>query len=109
MTVRLRFKTNSGTKPKAARTPVLPRNTNAVTGKEIAAGLASLLSPLAALCVAIAFWRLGQDIGFAREFFITDGPFSHWQVWFAVAGCLIAASTWLNRRGRNDDDSPATS
>ncbi len=118
MIVRLRFKSNSikrvQTLPVAVPEPA-PRQAppdgdpNIVTGKEMAAGLASLLSPVAALCAAMAFWRIGQDMGFAGKFFISDGPFSHWQVWFAAAGCLIAASIWLNRRSRGDDDTPVAS
>ena len=79
-----------------------------VTWREMAGGLATLLSPAAAMCFALGFWRLGQDMGFARNFFITEGPLSHWQVWIAGATVLLATSQWLNRRARPDDDEPAT-
>lgn len=78
-----------------------------VTWQEMATGLASLMSPAAAVCFALAFWRLGQDMGFARSFFITDGPFSHWQVWFAGASIVLGTAQWLNRRARRNNDEPA--
>jgi hypothetical protein len=74
----------------------------------MASGLAALLSPAAAMLFALALWRLGQDMGFARNFFITQGPLSHWQVWLAGAAAVLAMSQWLNRRARPSDDEPAT-
>lgn len=79
-----------------------------LTKEEIAGGLASLLSPISALLVAAAIWRLGQDLGFARDFFVQDGPFSHWQVWFALAASVAGMSGWLNRRAKGGSDTPAT-
>ncbi len=102
MIVRIRL--NRPTKP----LPEPPPAAEPVTWQEMASGLAALLSPAAAMCFALAFWRLGQDMGFARNFFITEGPLSHWQVWFAVAAAVLATSQWLNRRARPDDDEPAT-
>ncbi|HEY3443841.1 MAG TPA: hypothetical protein VGK29_24010 [Paludibaculum sp.] len=73
----------------------------------MAGGLAALLSPAAAVCFALAFWRLGQDMGFAHNFFVADGPLSHWQVWFAFASVVLATGQWLNRRARRIADEPA--
>jgi hypothetical protein len=86
----------------------VPAKPGVVTNEEIASGLAALLSPVAAVFFSLACWRLGQDLGLARNFFIEDGPFSHWQVWLTLAGSIFGASSWLNRRGVKDDDTPAT-
>ena len=102
MIVRIRFHRPSKPLPEPA--PVA----EPVTWQEMASGLAALLPPAAAMCFALGFWRLGQDMGYARNFFITEGPLSHWQVWFAGACAVLAISQWLNRRARPDDDEPAT-
>lgn len=94
--------------PRAQTRSVEPvAGTELTTWQEMAGGLASLLSPAAALCFALALWRLGQDMGYARSFFITEGTLSHWQVWLAAAGVVRGTSQWLNRRARGDPDEPA--
>jgi len=109
MIVRLRLKRSPRQLSPIPATPLVPaRGTEVVTWQEMAGGLASLLLPAAAICFALAFWRLGQDMGFARNFFITEGPFSHWQVWFVGASLVLGAGQWLNRRARISDDEPAT-
>jgi hypothetical protein len=115
MLVRLRFKSRSlratnvvEFRPTAPPTAA-PAEPGVVTNEEIAAGLAALLSPVAAVFFTIACWRLGQDLGVASNFFIVDGPFSHWQVWLTLAGLIFGASGLLNRMARKDDDTPATS
>lgn len=80
-----------------------------VTPQELAQALSAVLSPIAAASVALALWRIGQDMGFAANFFISEGPFSHWQVWFGLASTLLAVVVYLNRRSRGGDDEPATS
>jgi len=90
--------------------PIPPRNPDILTVQELASIGATLLSPASALSMAMAVWRLGQDLGFARNFFLTNGPLSHWQVWFGISACLLATGYWLNRRAQStDDDTPATS
>ncbi len=74
----------------------------------MAGGLAALLTPAATLTFAISLWRLGQDLGLTKNFFITDGPFSHWQVWVAVTGMLSASSFYLNRKSERAARSTAT-
>jgi hypothetical protein len=60
------------------------------------------------MCLALALWRLGQDMGFAHSFFVTEGPLSHWQFWMAAASLVLGASQWLNRRARRSGGEPAT-
>lgn len=112
MVVRLKFKSGPTPKSNVVRmrrtAPLLPPQPELVTTREMAAGLASLLSPVAAVVFALAIWRLGQDLGVTTQFFIQDGPLSHWQVWLALAITLGAACMWLNRAGSGGDGSRAT-
>jgi hypothetical protein len=57
----------------------------------------AFLTPLALTQGALAIWRLGADLGFAGDFFIEDGIFSHWQVWLALAIGTQALAVSLNR------------
>lgn len=69
----------------------------------------AILSPLAAIFFAVSVWRLGQDLGFTRNFFIHEGPLAHWQPWFALSAALALASSRLNRRSQSGGgDTPAT-
>lgn len=74
----------------------------------MAPGVAALLSPVAFLACALAFWRLGADMGLASQFVIRDGVFSHWQVWFTVAGLLQLTAYLLERRPKGGDSDGAT-
>ena len=90
--------------------PIPRKDPDLLTMQELASMGATLLSPASALAMAMALWRLGQDLGFARNFFLSTGPLSHWQVWFGIAACLLATGYWLNRRAQSaDDDTGATS
>jgi uncharacterized ferritin-like protein (DUF455 family) len=112
MVVRIRFKPSRGVRSQAVEVrpakPARPAQPDIVQPHEIAAGAASLLWPVAAMVFTLALWRLGQDLGLTASFFIQEGPFSHWQVWLALAVSLGAACSWLSRRGGTDDDSRAT-
>ncbi len=83
-----------------------PANPNHVSTQEMAGGLAALLAPAATLTFAIALWRLGRDLGLTKNFFITDGPFSHWQVWLAMTATLAASSMYLNRKSERAARAP---
>ena len=50
-------------------------------------------------CV-LALWRLAADLGDTSQFPITNGLFSHWQVWFAAAGIVQFCAMVLNRYGK---------
>jgi hypothetical protein len=67
--------------------------------RHLALALAALLTPAALTACALALWRLAADLHLAGQFAISDGLFSHWQVWFAVAIVIQLVSIFLNRYG----------
>ncbi len=75
-------------------------NKTAEKGRKAALALAALLSPAALMACALAFWRLGADVGITGPFAIGRGPFSHWQVWVGVAAATQVAAVVLKRYGR---------
>jgi hypothetical protein len=56
--------------------------------------LGLLLTPVAAAAGALAAWRFGVEAGWTNTFFITQGFWSHWQVWcaFAISAQVCASS-----------------
>lgn len=64
------------------------------------------LSPASVVALAMALWRLACDLGLAGRFAVTEGLFSHWQVWMALAIILQVLDLKL---GRHDRTGPATS
>jgi hypothetical protein len=67
--------------------------------QHVALALATLLNPAAVTACALALWRLAADLGTARQFAISNGLFSHWQVWVAIMGLLKLTAMLLNRYG----------
>jgi DMSO/TMAO reductase YedYZ heme-binding membrane subunit len=65
--------------------------------RHIAGATAALLTPAAVVAAVIAVWRIGSDIGLTGQFAFTDGVFSHWQIWIAIAAILQFAASLLNR------------
>jgi len=65
-----------------------------------ALALASLLTPAAVMADVLAGWRIAADLGIARLFPITEGLYSHWQVWVPTAAVLHAGAILLNRYGK---------
>lgn len=61
----------------------------------MAHGAAMLLVPVYLSAWAMAAWRLGADMRIMGPFFLSEGVFSHWQVWFTVAIALQAAAKQL--------------
>jgi hypothetical protein len=51
----------------------------------------------------MAFWRLGADLNWLSEFFISNGLLSRWQVWLALAMATHAGAHYLNRLSPPDD------
>jgi hypothetical protein len=62
-----------------------------------------LMTPVALTAYVLAFWRLGADLNFVDEFFISKGLFSRWQVWLALAIVVQLAGKELGRLGRPDE------
>ncbi len=69
--------------------------------KHVALALASLLIPAAVMAYVLAGWRVAADLNLTSQFPITDGLFSHWQVWGAGAAVLNALAILLNRYGKS--------
>lgn len=59
--------------------------------------VAAFLTPAAVLAAVLAFWRLGADLGWTGAFAISNGIFSHWQVWMGLALCLKMTGSMMNR------------
>ena len=70
-------------------------------GGEVMAAVAAILSPAAFLACAFALWRLGADMRMTAQFAIHEGIFSHWQVWFTLAGGLQLTAYLLDRRSKS--------
>ena len=69
--------------PGAQYAPAVRRQT-----AELTELFAFLLTPASVLAFVLAAWRLAADLGWAGQFAIGKGMFSHWMVWFAI-GALI--------------------
>ena len=95
MVIRIRF----GKRP---RTGAVRRK-----NRRVALMLSALLTPAAAMALALACWRIAADLNWTSTFAISSGLFSHWQSWLAAAALLQLASRVLNRYARNGD--PAAS
>jgi hypothetical protein len=60
------------------------------------------MTPVALVGYVLAFWRLGADLNWLGEFFISQGLFSRWQVWLAIAIVTQLVANQLNRAGQRD-------
>jgi hypothetical protein len=64
--------------------------------RQLADVLVALLTPSAVLALVMALWRVSADLGWAGAFLVTDGFFSHWQVWIALSiGLKLISSTMI--------------
>jgi hypothetical protein len=68
--------------------------------RDLASVGAALLTPASAMALVLGAWRLGSDLSWTGEFAISQGLFSHWQVWIAMAGLLQTCASLLGRHGR---------
>src|SRR5260370_41836539 len=57
--------------------------------------LPALLTPAAVVALVLGLWRVSADLGWTEEFLISNGFFSHWQVWIALAITLQVAAVSL--------------
>ena len=64
--------------------------------------LPALLTPAAVVAFVLGLWRVSADLGWTEEFLISNGFFSHWQVWIALAVGLQASATWLAAKINSD-------
>lgn len=69
--------------------------------QHVALALASLLTPAAVMAFVLGLWRLAADLKVTNEFPITNGFFSHWQVWVSAAAVLQLCAIALNRYGNS--------
>ena len=76
--------------------------------QRIALALGAMLTPATLMALVLAVWRLAADLNLARSFAIETGPFSHWQVWLAVALLLQIISRALNRYYGTGEDATAS-
>jgi len=96
---------------------VFAETTSAVTGKlqpalskaaaitqEATNLVAAFLTPAAVLAAVLAFWRLGADLGWTGAFAISNGLFSHWQVWMVLALGLKITGSMMNRAADEPDE-----
>jgi len=88
MIVRIRLKPGARVTKKPGRKP------------KIASALASLLSPASLMACVLSLWRLAADLQWTETFAISEGLFSHWQVWMLIAVVLQSAAVMLNRYAR---------
>ena len=56
-----------------------------------------LLRNLALAAGVLGLWRLGSDLGWTQDFFISVGFWSHWQSWLALAALLTIAANFILR------------
>jgi hypothetical protein len=68
--------------------------------QHLALALAALLTPASVMAAVLAFWRLAADLKATGQFPISDGLFSHWQVWLAAAASLQLSAFVLERYGK---------
>ncbi len=56
----------------------------------------------------MALWRLGADLGWTGAFAISNGIFSHWQVWSILALSLKMTGSLISREPQaNSEPEPA--
>jgi hypothetical protein len=65
--------------------------------------LSLLLTPAAAMALALALWGVAADLNWTSSFAISSGLFSHWQSWLGAAALLQLAARMLSRWARNGD------
>lgn len=69
--------------------------------EKYAAVIGYLMTPVAAAGYALAAWRLGADLNWVREFFISQGLLSRWQVWLALAVATHMTANQFSRIGKS--------
>ena len=80
------------------------RRATAAVQRHAALVASSLMTPVALMAWALGGWRLAADLKWTGEFAISDGVFSHWQVWIALGIGVQFAAFLLQRYARRDED-----
>ncbi len=80
----------------------LKQQTGSGNSRMIAGLVAAFLTPAALMCWVLALWRIGAHLKLTADFAISEGVFSTWQVWGAVAMGLQLCAWVLNRYGSRD-------
>ena len=75
----------------------------AVAVSEEAADLMiALVTPASVVAGTLGLWRLAADLDWTETFPISNGFFSHWQVWIAIAiGLKTGAYFLTSKTGHN--------
>ncbi|HZU24664.1 MAG TPA: hypothetical protein VFA04_04030 [Bryobacteraceae bacterium] len=73
--------------------------------RSVASLIAFTLRPIAVAVLACGMWRLGIDLGWTQDFFVSQGLLSHWQVWIAMSLALYFAAGFLSRLTGVSEDS----
>ena len=71
--------------------------------RHIALAIAALMTPGTLMLFVMAMWRIGADVGVATEFPVTEGIWSHWQIWIAATLLSHSVSVVLNRYGTSGE------
>lgn len=79
----------------------VPIDTKTGKNRHMALTFANLLVPGALMASVLAFWRLAADLSYTNEFAISEGVFSHWAPWAAIAIALALIAQRLNHYGRS--------
>ena len=87
-----------GVKLRLRLDPVVSRQVVRLRRVAVAAG--ALLTPAAVMALALGCWRLAADLNLTGQFAISQGLFSHWQVWIVLAVVLQTCASRLSRYGR---------
>ena len=80
-------------------------NRAAVISNEAARLVAAFLTPAAVTAASMALWRLGADMGWTGAFAISDGFFSHWQVWMILALGMMLTGKLISTVPKGDGQS----
>jgi hypothetical protein len=67
---------------------------------DFAVVVSSFLRPAALSAAVFGLWRLTSDMNWTKQFPISNGLFSHWQVWLVVGALLQVAASTLGRGRR---------
>jgi len=74
--------------------------------RRMALAMGALLTPAAVMALVLGLWRVAADLKWTSSFAISNGFFSHWQIWVAGAFLLQMCSRLLHRYGSPDTRLP---